>query len=285
MKLIRKVCKIPRRLYALRGIYRLSRQRDKASKTLATVLREILCNRPKPEEKVWIEKIESLRSELNSSTDQVTLMDYGALSAGSSCTEHNTHGGKVKIKEIGEVCRTASKPYKWSFLLLKLIREFKPSACLELGTCLGISASYQAAALKLNRSGRLVSLEGAESLAKLAEENFKKLDLDNVDVVVGLFQHTLKSALEENKPIDYVFVDGHHQEEPTLAYFREILPFLSERAVLVFDDISWSEGMKRAWNTIKVHESIKVCLDLAYVGICIVDRYNDRKANYKIYIS
>jgi len=285
-KTVRKLCKIPRRVVALREISRLSRQSNAASKSLAKVLRETLQNRPAPEEKVWIEKIELLRNELNSSTDEVTLMDYGAGSPERerSIENHKAREGKVKTKTIGDVCRTASKPYKWSFLLLKLIREFRPLVCLELGTCLGVSASYQAAALKLNQSGRIVSLEGAESLARLAEGHFQRLGLDNVDVVVGLFQDNLKNVLKEHGPIDYAFVDGHHQEEPTLAYFREILPFLSERAVLVFDDISWSDGMKRAWSTIKAHESIKVCVDLAYVGICIIDRTTEGKVSFTMRI-
>jgi predicted O-methyltransferase YrrM len=99
-------------------------------------------------------------------------------------------------------------------------------------------------------------------------------------VIVGLFKDTLKSVLEENAPIDYAFVDGHHQEEPTVAYFREILPFLCERSVLVFDDISWSEGMERAWRVIKAHESVKISIDLRYVGICIIDSDVGRKASF-----
>lgn len=221
---------------------------------------------------------------MNSSTDQVRLMDYGAGSAEASLGDHKPHEGKVIVKTIGDVCRTASKSYFWSFLLLRLIREFRPLVCLELGTCLGVSTSYQAAALKLNQSGRIVSLEGAESLARLAEGHFQRLGLDNVDVVAGLFQDNLKSVLKERGPIDYAFVDGHHQEEPTLAYFREILPFLSERSVVIFDDISWSEGMKRAWSTIKAHESVKVCVDLVYVGICIIDRTTEGKVSFTMRI-
>lgn len=284
-KAVRKICKIPRRLGALRKISRLSREDDPASKSLAKVLRETLQNRPTPEEKVWIERIESLRNELNSSTDQVTLVDYGAGLPGASLGNHKTREGKVIIKTIGNVCRTASKPYMWSFLLLNLIRELKPSVCLELGTCLGISASYQAAALKMNQAGRIVSLEGAESLATLAKGHFQALGLDNVDVVVGRFENTLEQVLKEYEPLDYVFIDGHHQEQATLAYFKQVIPFLSERTVLVFDDISWSDGMKRAWNTIKAHESIKICLDLVYVGICILDQSIDRKVCYRLDIS
>jgi len=43
---------------------------------------------------------------------------------------------------VGKTCKIASKPYFWSLLLFKLIREFKPSNTIELGTCLGISGAY-----------------------------------------------------------------------------------------------------------------------------------------------
>jgi predicted O-methyltransferase YrrM len=234
---------------------------------------------------VWIDKIEELRRELNSSKDEVTLMDYGAVLPDTSSDGSKLHESKEIIKLIGDVSRTASKPYMWSFLLLKFIREFKPVVCLEMGTCLGISASYQAAALKLNGQGKIITLEGAESLAGLAEKNFQRLGLDNVSVVVGRFQNTLEDVLKDHGPIDYIFIDGHHQEEATLVYFRQALPFLSERSILVFDDISWSEGMKRAWSVIKNHERIKVCVDLVYVGICIVDPSVEQRTSWKIDIS
>ena len=70
--------------------------------------------------------------------------------------------------------KKGSKHYFWSLLLFKLIREFKPLNSVELGTCLGISGAYQAAAQKLNKSGRLITLEGAKSLASLAEKNLQK---------------------------------------------------------------------------------------------------------------
>jgi len=154
--------------------------------------------------------------------------------------------------------------------LFKFIREFRPSVCLELGTCLGISASYHAAALELNNHGKIVTLEGSESLASLARENFERLGLKRVTVVVGRFQDTLEEVLRRQAPIDFVFIDGHHDEHATLAYFEKIFPFLSEDAVLVLDDISWSNGMKRAWKTIVSNKRINISVDLFNVGVCII---------------
>ena len=78
--------------------------------------------------------------------------------------------------------------------------------------------------------------------------------------------------LESNTLIDYAFIDGHHDQDATIDYFRQIKPHLSPNAVLVFDDISWSDGMKKAWKTIKNDKDIEVYVDLFVVGVCIVKK-------------
>ncbi len=132
---------------------------------------------------------------------------------------------------------------------------------MELGTCLGITAAYQAAALEINQSGKLVTLEGAEPLAELACDNFKRLRLSRATVRVGRFQDILGAILREQAPIDFAFIDGHHDGDATVGYFREILPFLSEGAILVFDDILWYETMKIAWQRIRAHRQVKTSVD------------------------
>jgi predicted O-methyltransferase YrrM len=173
---------------------------------------------------------------------------------------------------VGHISRVASKPPFWCGLLFELIRTVHPKSCIEMGTAVGISAAYQGAALRLNGDGDLVTLEGAGSLANIARKNFQELGLDTVDVVVGRFQDTLPDVLASRKPVDYVFVDGHHDERATLDYFDQILPFLSGISLVVFDDIAWSDGMKRAWGRIAHHEAVEVAVDLGPVGLCVVDR-------------
>ena len=190
--------------------------------------------------------------------------------------------GVTKVTTVGETCQIASKPYFWSLLLFKLIREFKPSNSIELGTCLGISGAYQASALKLNKSGRLVTLEGANSLAALAEKNFQQLGLDNVHVVSGRFQDILDTVLTENRPIDYAFIDGHHDEKATISYFEKFIPFLSKNSIIVFDDISWSDGMRNAWKNIEKNIVVKISLDLRAIGICVLDENIDEKYSFRI---
>jgi hypothetical protein len=37
--------------------------------------------------------------------------------------------------------------------------------------------------------------------------------------------------------------------------------------ILIFDDIHWSEEMEEAWNEIKKHSSVKLTIDLFFIGI------------------
>jgi predicted O-methyltransferase YrrM len=255
---------------------------DGTLKFLGEALRETIKGDISQEEKVLIDRIESLREELNSSGVEISITDYGRVTPTLDLTYEEMSRGTVAIRTVAEVCERASMPYFWSLLLFKLVRKFRPSLCLELGTCLGISAAFQASALKLNGTGRIVTLEGADSLASLAKGHLQSLSLDNVSVVTGRFQDTLSGVLDTCGPVNYAFIDGHHDEQATLTYFGQIIPFLSERAIMIFDDISWSEGMKRAWDTIKADERVNISVDLEFMGICIVDSEIDRRQMIRI---
>ena len=255
------------------AIFRLLRSGDRDSIILADTLKSTLKIDLSPEEKIWIDKIEQLRENLNASTTKISLVDYGADKSGEHRTQQDMYAGKTVTTTVGEVCRFGSKSPFWSFLLYNLVREFKPAVCIELGTCLGISASYQAVALSLNKAGKIVTIEGAKTLAKYAEQNIETIGLENVRVVAGRFQDVLDEVLNESRPVDFAFIDGHHDEKATMIYFNKIIPFLANQGVvLVFDDISWSSGMKRAWKKIKGDERVKFSVDLRKVGVCLMKK-------------
>jgi hypothetical protein len=270
------------RVRALRTISRLHDRGHDAAQTLARALKATMDGCIDRQERVWIDRIEAQRDKLNSSTKEISVVIYGVTSPELNLTAEEMYAGTTITKTIGEICSGASKPYFWAFLLLRLVREFKPSVCLELGTCLGISTAFQGCALKLNERGAVVTLEGSDTLASLAMENFRQLGLDNVTTVVGRFQDSLDAVLSDYKSIDFAFIDGHHDEKATLAYFAKIKPFLTDKAVLVFDDISWSDGMKRAWKAIAADADVKIALDMWEIGICVIDGGMREKLEYKI---
>lgn len=267
-KPVRKFQRLAKRSW---NLYGLGREGNRITGSITQSVRAVLKRTLTLEEKSWIDRIEYLRTEMNASTKQITRTDYGAGNPGSNRTQEEMRAGVEIADTVGHISQIASKPAFWCCLLFKLIRTVHPRSCIEMGTAVGISAAYQAAALRLNGHGALVTLEGSTSLADIAKNNVQQLGLDTVEVVVGRFQDTLPDVLRNRQPVDYVFVDGHHDEQATQAYFDQILPFLAETALLVFDDIAWSEGMKRAWNTIAQNGRVGVAVDLGPVGLCVID--------------
>jgi predicted O-methyltransferase YrrM len=179
------------------------------------------------------------------------------------------HARLKKDETLGPFAKV-SKSGRSGHLLFRLVREFSPASCLELGTCIGVSAAFQAAALELNGVGRLLTLERKPLLVETARNHFAQLGLTRVAVRQGLFQDTLDVALAEMAPIDYAFIDGHHDEHATVEYFDRICGALAETAVLVFDDIKWSEGMERAWARIAADRRVGIAADLGNIGVCVV---------------
>ncbi|MDA2918279.1 hypothetical protein MYX76_02085 [Desulfobacterota bacterium AH_259_B03_O07] len=135
------VVSLYRKLIRLWIVNRLSSSKIQVLKSLANVIDETLGNKISREERIWINKIEDLRKKLNASSADISIVDYGKVSPDSDINLEEMYRGKVINKTIGEVCQTTSKSYPWTLLLFKLIREFRPSICLELGTSLGISAA------------------------------------------------------------------------------------------------------------------------------------------------
>jgi predicted O-methyltransferase YrrM len=231
---------------------------------LARVISRVREPLPGPERE-FIESIEAARRRL--SLREEPLVD-GTLEAGP-------YDDDVTIKAV---CRVSKKP-RAALLLYLLVRELKPLKVIELGTNVGISAAYLAAGLKINGQGHLVTLEASAYRLRLAREVHESVGLSNVAYVKGLFTDTLESTLREVGPVDFAFIDGHHQYQPTLDYLQKVHGRSISEATYVFDDIDWSEGMARVWAVIQRDPRIAVSIDLNSVGICLgaradgVDRY------------
>jgi predicted O-methyltransferase YrrM len=174
------------------------------------------------------------------------------------------------VERVGAVSPWASVWPTWGLFLMRLVRELRPRSCLELGTGYGLSGCYHAAALVLNGEGRIVTLEGASARARIADQGFAALGVARVEARVGSLQDMLEDAARRAAPVDYVFVDAEHEEAETLEHFRTLGPHLACPAVIVFDDIRWSDGMRRAWAQISGHPAVTAAIDLHRMGVCVV---------------
>ena len=235
---------------------------------LADILR---CMRTKDfdvNSKKWIERIEAKRREM--------------LACNEPLVQSNIEPGPYdRENTVSSACKV-SKGQQPGTLLHLLIREFQPTTALELGTNVGISSAYQASAMNINGLGHLVTLEASPFRARQAENMHKSLGLENVTYVLGYFAETLDNVLSQLKTVNYAFIDGHHQMQPTLDYFDQIWPHTSENAVVVFDDIRWSDGMRRAWQILKQDPRMKISVDLYDVGICITTRSPSSNTTYEV---
>ncbi|MEX1161148.1 MAG: class I SAM-dependent methyltransferase [Balneolaceae bacterium] len=179
----------------------------------------------------------------------------------------NTDSVKDSVRYLAKV---ASKNEKWGILLMKMISNFDVKRGLEFGTCIGISAAYQAGIMKKKDSGEFISIEGIEARKNLSGENLKMLGLDNVELHCGSFDEILPMVLQLHGEFDFLFIDGDHRYKATVDNFHKVLPHLKENSIVVVDDIKWSDGMKRAWLEIKKNDRIAFTFDLFLVGVCII---------------
>lgn len=232
--------------------------------------------RPEPAEAVWIDRIERMRASLAVSVEALEIEDFGAGKRDSDNSQE-TRGVTTTTRTLGNMT-DSSKPPRWAYLLFRLIRVFEPATALEMGACVGISAAYQAAAMELNRAGRLISLEGSGVLADRSERTLRDLGLaDRAQIRKGSFADTLHATVTELAPLQWAFIDGHHAEAATVDYTEIILPQLADEAIVVYDDIDWSPGMRSAWQHVVADERYSLTVDLRTVGLAVVSAQTSSK--------
>jgi predicted O-methyltransferase YrrM len=246
---------------------RLAGRRDPTSRALARALGRAALQRLRPEEREWVGRIEARRRELAADTTEVRP-DFEAEPGMAPPGFHS--GGDPA--PIGGITLFFSISQLWGEFLLRLVRELVPRRCLELGTALGISTAYQAAALKLNESGTLTTLEGARAWAAVAKQGLSTLGLaDRTTVEVGPIDATLTEILAQAGPIDYAYLDADHTEKAVVRHFDMILPHMAPGGVAVLDDIRFSRDMRRAWDAVRRRDRVSTSLALGRMGLVTVD--------------
>jgi predicted O-methyltransferase YrrM len=220
-------------------------------------------------ENILLQRISDIRGELSASTTQIMMQDFGAKRNLFRKNKPAEKSGRIVTKIIGKMYSDSTICESQGRFIFNLVREFQPAVCLELGTCMGISAAYVGAALELNQTGRLISIEGSDSLSKIARENLLKIGLTRTTILTGRFQDWLPQVLRESAPFGFIFIDGHHEEQATLNYFEEIIPYAGQNAIFLFDDIYWSFGMNRAWRKIRADRRIGFSLNRSMMGIAL----------------
>lgn len=200
-----------------------------------------------------LNQINAFITSLKNNHNIITITDFGA---GSKVFKNNK-------RKISAIAKNAGISKKRSELLYRITQYFEVKQILEIGTSLGIATASMALA---NRNGTIITLEGCEETAKIAQNQFNKFDFKNINIEVGNFNDTLPKVIK-NKKYDLIYFDGNHQEQATINYFEQCLSTIHNESIFILDDIHWSGGMEKAWEFIKNHKKVTVSIDTYQWGI------------------
>ncbi len=116
------------------------------------------------------------------------------------------------------------------------------------------------------------TFEGCAPVADIAEKAFRDLEQENIEILKGNIDSTLPQFLPGSGDIDFAFIDANHTYRSTLNYFNQLKPKLSDRAVMIIDDIYWSKEMAKAWRELSTLIPDAACIDIYKCGILIFDK-------------
>jgi predicted O-methyltransferase YrrM len=177
--------------------------------------------------------IEQLRKTLLNDKRRIEIDDLGAGSRISSS----------KQKTVSQLARTAVKPRKYAELLYRLVKHYQPENIVELGTSLGITTACMSRA---NPAASIITIEGSKNVQQIANENFKKLNCENILSLHGNFDVVLPELISRlASPVSLAYIDGNHRYEPTIHYFKEFLQKADDDTIMIFDE-KWKKPGKRS---------------------------------------
>lgn len=201
--------------------------------------------------------IEKQRQVLLNDESVIEIEDFGA---GSAVMKSNR-------RVVKKIAASSLKPTKFAQLLFRIVHYYHPSNILELGTSLGITTCYLAEG---NKQANVFTCEGSTAIAAIAQDNFEKLQLNNIELVQGNFASTLQPLLNKIGTVDLAFIDGNHRKQPTIEYFQSIIRHTHSNTILIFDDIHWSAEMEEAWRLIQQDSSVTMSIDLFFIGLIFI---------------
>lgn len=218
----------------------------------------------KPDYKI----LKAYRNDLLNNKNTIEVTDFGA---GSRVFKSNT-------RQVSKIAQTAGITPKRAELLYRIVRYFQPETILEIGTSLGLATS----ALSLgNPKAKIITLEGCPQTSGIAQKQFAKFKLNNIETVVTEFTTHFKNYQLSTVSYQLIYFDGNHSKQATLDYFELLLPTITNETVWIFDDIHWSEGMEEAWKIIKNHPKVTVTIDTFQWGL-VFFRYEQEKEHFII---
>ncbi|MDN3725264.1 class I SAM-dependent methyltransferase [Aequorivita sp. SDUM287046] len=191
------------------------------------------------------------RQALRKDISMIEMKDFGQ---GSRVFKGNP-------RKVSAVIKNAGMKKKRQKLLFRLSKYFECENILELGTSLGLGT----VALSIsNEFAAINTVEGCPNTLQKAQDYFEKFNFHNIEIHQKLFKEFIESSSDN---FDLIFIDGDHNGERTLGYFKSLLKNVHNDSVIIFDDIYWSKDMTEAWQKIIANEKVTVSIDTFQWGM------------------
>ena len=233
-------------------------------------------------------QIEEIREQLLRDEREVTFVDYGS---GRALSSSPADANRRLVKDIA---KGSLAQKKYAQMLARLVRwlgsanpqylskrkEDRGLNIVELGTSLGVTTAYLAT---MNKGDKVLTFEGCNAVAEIAKENWKLLEINNIECHVGeVTEESLRLAVVDLQGgLDVAFIDANHTYEGTKSYFNVLAEKVHEKTVIVVDDIHYNQAMEKAWMEICADERVTSTMDLYQMGMVFFDKHY-WKRNYKI---
>lgn len=156
------------------------------------------------------------------------------------------------------LCRKVELPLRYSKVVFRLIREFKPSTVINYGPTLGANLAIMAMANSDSQVYQLINDGTCELVSK-------KLLKDSAISNVRFFQEN------EVPSVSHEFVIINYPGNPVVSQNRiqKCLRLHGDDDVLIIRGIHESKAMETIWREMIASESVRVSLDLFEIGIAL----------------
>jgi predicted O-methyltransferase YrrM len=144
-----------------------------------------------------------------------------------------------------------SSPAPGCALLAHLVERAAPTWTVEIGSAFGVASVAIAVTLASNAEARFDGIELEDWKASIADAAVRAVLGGRARVHGGPAEGLLPALVERrDTPIDFAFVDALHTYDATWAEHRVLAAATAPGAIVVYDDVWWSNDMHRCWEAI-----------------------------------
>jgi predicted O-methyltransferase YrrM len=125
---------------------------------------------------------------------------------------------------------------------------------------------------------KVITIEYEREIAEHTAKIHRNFQVPKIEIIHSKFDDYLE-ILSPNVTVDLILVNGKHHEIPTIQYFEKLKKHITDRSIIIFENINWSMGMVNAWNTIKTDSSVKLSVETFDYGIVFFNNDMKEKLN------